>query len=590
MAEINTNLDTTPLPPNNLVAQDPQSAELAGYVRTKTFGRDVRESIARSIELNSTRSKSAEILANETVNVANDLTDRFNQQIGALTEDSEVIDARGGKATLGKRLDETDAQLAQTDSNVSATNKRVDELVIGSGDANAEVTDAHVSSTKNKTFTTIRNRLEDVEKDVTIPISNIIKNGNFAGLSYWPTTGSNKTVANNELTFTATVQYGQVYQDLNLVTGHKYYVKAHVKSTGPVFLQLFKNIGSDHTGSGEYELISGIDTATSNNRPLTIGDNRASGWEPIKVKNVMVVDLTTTFGLGNEPTKEEFEKIISSYENMWFENGNVFNAKYTLSSINNSFKRGNPRLIFVDKNGFGDYTTITEAITNANARIDSEVTIVVLPGIYNETLKLGGQKYISLIGVNKRKCIVKDSTGLRVNAPLEISGNTYVANLTFHATFTDESVVINNLGSYGVHVDYAGEGTTEFFNCNIISDCSSAIGAGTLNNQKIIFNNCYIESNSKANYMSAWCYAVFLHGSGTASHVNQKFVIKNCEIRGVQDRLLRLANVGSDFEVEFINNMLWSNTIGKSDGTVFSEGSVTFSPASYGNNVAILNK
>ena len=98
--EINTNLDTTPLPPNNLVAKDPQSAELAGYVRTKTFGRDVRESIARSIELNSTRSKSAEILANETVNVANDLTDRFNQQIGALTEDSEVIDERGGETTL----------------------------------------------------------------------------------------------------------------------------------------------------------------------------------------------------------------------------------------------------------------------------------------------------------------------------------------------------------------------------------------------------------------------------------------------------------------------------------------------------------
>ena len=118
MAEINTNLDTTPLPPNNLVAQDPVSAELAGYVRTKTFGRDVRESIARSIELNSTRSKSAEILANETVNVANDLTDRFNQQIGALTEDAEVIDARGGKATLGQRLDETDEQLAQIATNV----------------------------------------------------------------------------------------------------------------------------------------------------------------------------------------------------------------------------------------------------------------------------------------------------------------------------------------------------------------------------------------------------------------------------------------------------------------------------------------
>lgn len=97
MAEIiNTNLDTTPLPPNNLVAQDPQSAELAGYVRVKTKGIHVREAIARSIELNSTRSKNAEELANETLNVANDLTARYDVQVGALTEDAEVLDARLG--------------------------------------------------------------------------------------------------------------------------------------------------------------------------------------------------------------------------------------------------------------------------------------------------------------------------------------------------------------------------------------------------------------------------------------------------------------------------------------------------------------
>lgn len=129
---VNTNLDTTPLPPNKLAAQDPQSAELAGYVRTKRFGRDVRESIARSIELNSTRSKSAEILANKTVNVAKDLTNRFNRQIGALTEDSEVIDARGGKATLGKRLNDTDEQLAQMITVDKISKQPVNHNCIGS--------------------------------------------------------------------------------------------------------------------------------------------------------------------------------------------------------------------------------------------------------------------------------------------------------------------------------------------------------------------------------------------------------------------------------------------------------------------------
>lgn len=125
MAEINTNLDTTPLPPNNLVAKDPQSAELAGYVRTKTFGREVREAIARSIELNSARSKSAEELANETLVVTETATTNMDNQVELIraekdavianaTVDSEVILARGGKPTLQARLDETTAQLAET--------------------------------------------------------------------------------------------------------------------------------------------------------------------------------------------------------------------------------------------------------------------------------------------------------------------------------------------------------------------------------------------------------------------------------------------------------------------------------------------
>lgn len=122
MAEINTNLDTTPLPPNNLVAKDPESAELAGYVRTKTLGGQVREAIARSIELNSTRSKDAENLASETLNVSNDLkaetdlavkeiTKQAEIVIANATQDSEVILARGGKTTLSQRLDDSDEQL-----------------------------------------------------------------------------------------------------------------------------------------------------------------------------------------------------------------------------------------------------------------------------------------------------------------------------------------------------------------------------------------------------------------------------------------------------------------------------------------------
>lgn len=126
----NNYLDTTPLPPNNFVAQDPQSAELAGYIRSKSRLADMREAIARSIELNSTRSKSAEKLAQETLQVTETATSNMANQVELIqsekdaiiantTVDSEVILARGGKTTLGQRLDETDAQLELTETELT---------------------------------------------------------------------------------------------------------------------------------------------------------------------------------------------------------------------------------------------------------------------------------------------------------------------------------------------------------------------------------------------------------------------------------------------------------------------------------------
>ena len=61
--------------------------------------------------------------------------------------------------------------LEKTNSDVNATNLRVDGLIINSGNANAEVTDAHVSTAKNKTYTTLRNRLEENENELGVAYS-----------------------------------------------------------------------------------------------------------------------------------------------------------------------------------------------------------------------------------------------------------------------------------------------------------------------------------------------------------------------------------------------------------------------------------
>lgn len=100
----------------------------------------------------------------------------------------ELIDARGGSATLGARLDEVDASLAEIatevdelntnkadKTEVNAVNLRVDNLVIpiSPENTNLEVTDAHNSIVKNKNFDSLKERFEENEQDL-VDIKNLV--------------------------------------------------------------------------------------------------------------------------------------------------------------------------------------------------------------------------------------------------------------------------------------------------------------------------------------------------------------------------------------------------------------------------------
>ena len=96
--------------------------QLANKVRNEIYGRDVRESIAQSMEVSGETSNEANERSKDTATRQTDVENRFDDQIAGNTDIDEVIDARrpeGGKSypTLRKRLDdehkEVTTQLAQ---------------------------------------------------------------------------------------------------------------------------------------------------------------------------------------------------------------------------------------------------------------------------------------------------------------------------------------------------------------------------------------------------------------------------------------------------------------------------------------------
>lgn len=183
---------------------------------------------------------------------------------------------------------------------------------------------------------------------------NSINNGNFenstAGWTHQLT--FTPTVTNNELTFTATALNEGIHQNFRAFPNHKYYACATI--LGSAEMVLTDNVTMSYViahsdNIAKYEKLVLYQQLASNNlhgEQLLIRNNQSSGFTPIKVRDVMCINLTALFGAGNEPTKEQCDlmfdhyiqglqgvgnhKIVSTGKNLF--NVNARNSSWLISS------------------------------------------------------------------------------------------------------------------------------------------------------------------------------------------------------------------------------------------------------------------
>ena len=165
-----------------------------------------------------------------------------------------------------------------------------------------------------------------------IKLGNLVKNANLNNLDNWLTVlATNVQVVNNVASFTATAQYGQIKQNLgNSIAGHKYFIAALVQTSSSLVWFDLDKVSSGaiiarqfHTGSGNFELLSMIaEPTTSEAMNIRVCDSRTSGFNTVSVKQIMCIDLTTPFGIANEPTaKEDVQNLIedNNSDQLFFE-------------------------------------------------------------------------------------------------------------------------------------------------------------------------------------------------------------------------------------------------------------------------------
>lgn len=216
------------------------------------------------------------------------------------------------------------SELVITDGNVTATNLRVDNLVIpiSAENANIAVTDALVSTVKSKTFSTLRNRHEETETDTLsllnaqVDIENLLANGTFVNTVGWTPITSGFSVATNIATLLPTATNGGMQASYTGTAGDIYYVKAEVSTTSTflyVSLTGTKLASAKHSGSGTYETIASNFTSIANAVNFRILDALTSAWPTTLVKNFVAMNLTKIFGAGNEPTASEITWMLGIF-------------------------------------------------------------------------------------------------------------------------------------------------------------------------------------------------------------------------------------------------------------------------------------
>lgn len=284
-------------------------------------------------------------------------------------------------------------------------------------------------------------------------------------------------------------------------------------------------------------------------------------------------------------------------------------------------------VLIVDAGGNKDYKTIAEAV---NAAQDGN-TIIVYPGVYTEPIEAWG-KTLSIIGIDKYSCIIKNDTANYSTPAVEIDSGR-IANFTLISNAEnptcDATDISNYMKDYTIHVDHAhATGNTLIIeNCIIKNNHRAALGMGCYQDNTVIVRDCDIWSAAPPSDIQTPLWnkrgVLYFHNRApSASYPNitgQKMRFINntmyCEdiiavYVGDTTASVDMEEYGwvNEMEVEFVNNMICakyadgsykttSNGIAAATefendsvigGTGFTER-LKLSAISHGNNIAMLN-
>lgn len=252
--------------------------------------------------------------------------------------------------------------------------------------------------------------------------------------------------------------------------------------------------------------------------------------------------------------------------------------------------------IYVDKKGNGDYTTVTEAVSNA----EDGATVVVAPGVYENEIVEAWGKEIHIVGVSREACIISNSTADYSTPPVEI-GRGSLENLTIIAEYGTGTST--GWLPYAVHTEDNNlyNGVLTIRNCTLISELNASFGLGMRGG--CVIN---IENSQLIGRKGTGNRALYFHDAASATYAGEQ------NINIINSLLTSDTNTATTVKIEdqcvegsSINITMINTLIHNEKGTTYRVGTLntgggtydgwrnlkntTLSEKSFGNNIDIFN-
>ena len=160
-----------------------------------------------------------------------------------------------------------------------------------------------------------------------VVLKNLIENGDFSdGLNGWSYYNLDAEIVNGKVKATITdtnVSPTSSYfgkSGINLYKNNEYYMRFEIEPTKETLTNIYINgnwAGGVRFPANELSIYSGVavsnSTKVSNSPDIRINHRPDENYvigDTYTLDNVVMIDLTKTFGAGNEPTKEEMDELI----------------------------------------------------------------------------------------------------------------------------------------------------------------------------------------------------------------------------------------------------------------------------------------